>query len=147
MAAEHPQPKRQRVHPIAVSGVLIVFTLIAAALLANFVAAQVRTQQIDSLASCPAGSTISYYTDDYPTVSNGAVVALISGNTPLSSFKFSVILQNDTPVVVPDTEGAILTAGAIARVSALLPADQGDVKAVVVLTNCTNVRTEARPLR
>jgi flagellin-like protein len=138
------------ISPLVASVLLIAITLAIAAILANWVTGIVAEEQQAMLVTCPFGSTLNYQSAEYPKwdAGNSQIVAVISGNVPLGDFKFSVILTNDTALALDDRLNSQLTPGTPTDIRTnTLTLAKSNIKSVEVLTNCTNVKTEARSLK
>ena len=140
---------RKGISPLIASVLLIAITMAVAAILANYVSSFTKST-ISNLPTCVGGS-VSYVSADYPKweTSKQIVAVLESQNVPLGGFRFSVTLNNDTVLNYNDIQGQALPSGARGdvRTQISLPFEKTDVKNLVILTNCTNVRTEPTGLR
>jgi flagellin-like protein len=135
------------ISPLVAAVLLIAITMAIAAILANYVTGIVARQQQALIGMCPFGSTMNYVSEDYPKWEAGRIIAVIESNVALGDFRFSVMLKNDTVLTYPDIRDLELAPGIGDIRTEPLPFAAADVDSVTILTNCTNVRSEARPLR
>lgn len=137
------------VSPLIASVLLIAITIAVAAILAGYVTNLTR-ETLNILPTCLGGS-VNYATAEYPKwdSANNKVVAVVEAQSAhVGSFKFEVILNNDTTLNLNDANNLRLAPGSAGTVSTQsLGVAKADVKTVRVTTNCSNVATDRTGLR
>lgn len=137
------------VSPLVASVLLIAITLAVAAMLANYIGGFTQST-LQNLPTC-VGGFINYASADYPKWddANSAIIAVVEAQSvPLSRFKFVVTLTNDTVLTYDDATGHSIAAGSIGDIrTQSLPFSKSSVKSVLVITNCSNVKTTTTALR
>lgn len=136
-----------KISPLTASIALIVLTMVVAAALASYVTGIVAQRQA-ALSECPSGSALNYVSNDYPRWSGGRIIAIIGANVPLDDFAFSVALNNGSVLTLGDSNKLVLSQGVPGEIrTEQLSVSSSDVASVAILSNCTNVKSEARALR
>jgi len=139
---------KKGISPLIASVLLIAITMAIAAVLATWVQGIVSEQQQQALATCPFGSYVNYISSEYPKLdASGHVVAVVSGNVDFGNFRFAVTYDNDSVSIYDDANNLNLAAGGIGDVRTTETFSSANIKSVIVTTNCSNVKTEARSLR
>ena len=137
------------ISPLVASVLLIAITMAIAAVLANYVSGLTR-QTLGGLPTCIGGS-VNYISAAYPQwdyANSKVVAALEAQSVALGRFKFAVTLTNDTVLTYDDVTGHSISPGSIGDIrTGGLPFPKASVSNVLVLTNCSNVRTISTTLR
>ena len=138
---------KKGISPLVASVLLIAITIAIAAILANWVSTY--TEEALPQTSCVGGS-ISFVSADYPKWTTGnTVLAVVEARyVALHSFKFAVLMNNDSVLTYEDDNELSLDAGTIGTIEATpVGIVKDDIKAVQILTSCPDVKTDLTALK
>ncbi|MFQ6020763.1 MAG: archaellin/type IV pilin N-terminal domain-containing protein [Candidatus Aenigmatarchaeota archaeon] len=135
------------ISPLVASVLLIAITMAIAAILANYISGLTQ-QTIGAMQTCIGGS-VNFASAEYPKWSDSTVIAVVEAQgVALGNFKFSVTLTNDTVLTYDDVTGHSIPPGAVGDIrTSTLPFSKSQVKSVLILTNCSNVKAGPTTLR
>jgi len=138
---------KKGISPLVASVLLIAITIAVAAILANWV----QTYTVDSLpqTSCVGGS-IAFVSSDYPkwTTDNTILAVVEARYVSLSNFKIAVLKNNDNVETYDNVNTLTLAPGTIGTIETdVLEIAKADIKAVQILTSCSDVKTDLTVLK
>ena len=138
---------KKGISPLVASVLLIAITIAIAAILANWVSTY--TEEALPQTSCVGGS-ISFVSADYPKwTGSSTVLAVVEARyVALHSFKFAVLMNDDSVNTYEDFNELSLDAGTIGTIEATpIGIVKDDIKAVQILTSCPDVKTDLTALK
>ncbi|MDD5416782.1 MAG: hypothetical protein PHU12_02285 [Candidatus Aenigmarchaeota archaeon] len=134
------------ISPLVATVLLIAITMAIAAILANW--ATTYTENALPSTSC-VGGTVRFVSSDYPKWENSRIVAVIEARyVTLNKFKFAVLMNDDTVNTYNDVNNLELEPGTIGTIKTdTLSISESNVKAVQILTSCSDVKTDLTALK
>lgn len=139
---------KKGISPLVASVLLIAITIAIAAILANWVSTY--TEEALPETSCVGGS-ISFVSADYPKWTDGnTILAVVEARyVSLHSFKFAVLLNDDSVTIYEDLNELSLEAGTIGTIETIVfdPAVENTISSVQIFTSCSDVKTDLTALK